>query len=196
MPPSIFDNKAFRERIQFKHSAVASLQNLLTSSLEQRLRLFSKPFASAIWHEFRGCRIKNNSLVINPDIIPFKESCFDLICSAGPFMYTNDIPGTLSQWHRSLKADGMFFASFVGENSLIELKNCFFNMEEKFSLCHQLRFLPTIATKDAGMLMQRAGFNMPTADCNRHIFQIDTLMELLGILRAFGGNILLTSVRE
>jgi hypothetical protein len=105
-------------------------------------------------------------------------------------MFTNDIPGVLKQWYASLKPGGVFMASFVGEDSLMELKECFLNAEEAMGLPHYLRFFPTIATKDAGMLMQRAGFHLPTADRTRHIFQVGSLSELLSILKAMGGNVL------
>lgn len=190
MLPNIFDNKSLRKKIQYKHSVVTDLQNLLTQTLQQRLPLFSKNFISNVWHELAGCRIESHFVEVNPDILPFRESSFDLICSAGPLMFTNDIPGTLRQWYQSLKSNGVFMASFIGENSLMELKECFFKIEECSSLPHHLRFFPTIATKDAGMLMQRAGFSLPTADRIQHVFKVGSLGELLNILKAMGGNIL------
>ena len=127
---------------------------------------------------------------IDSETLPFKPHSFDLIFSAGPFMFTNDIPGVLKQWYASLKPGGVFMASFLGEDNLIELKECFLNAEEAMGLPHYLRFFPTIATKDAGMLMQRAGFHLPTADRTRHIFQVGSLSELLSILKAMSGNVL------
>ncbi len=127
---------------------------------------------------------------IDPEMLPFKLQSFDLVFSSGPLMFTNDIPGVLKQWYASLMPGGVFMASFVGENSLMELKECFLNAEEAMGLPHYLRFFPTIATKDAGMLMQRAGFHLPTADRTRHIFQVQSLSELLSILKAMGGNVL------
>ena len=127
---------------------------------------------------------------IDSETLPFKPHSFDLIFSAGPLMFTNDIPGVLKQWYASLKTGGVFMASFLGEDSLMELKKCFVNAEEAMGFPHYLRFSPTIATKDAGMLMQRAGFHLPTAARTRLIFQVGSLSELLSILRALGGNVL------
>ena len=105
-------------------------------------------------------------------------------------MFTNDIPGVLKQWYAALKPGGVFMASFFGEDTLLELKNCFLKIEDALKLPHYLRFFPTIATKDAGMLLQRAGFYLPTADRTRHVLQVKNMTELLSVLKAMGGNIL------
>ncbi|MCE2716716.1 MAG: hypothetical protein ACK4V2_06535 [Pseudomonadota bacterium] len=190
MSLKIFDNGILRKKIQHKYSTVIDLQNLLTQTLQQRLSLFSKKFVSEVWHELAGCRIEKYFVEVNPDMIPFRGVGFDLACSAGPLMFTNDVPGILKQWHQALRHNGVFMASFIGENSLMELKECFFKIEESFSVPHHLRFFPTIATKDAGMLMQRAGFYLPTADRIQHVFKVGSLGELLNALKAMGGNIL------
>ncbi len=188
--PSIFDHGLFKEKYVQSHPNVIQLQNLLTETLQQRLHFFSRKFPSQAHHDFSGCKAQENLIEIDPETLPFKQHSIDLAISSGPLMATNDIPGVLKQWYAALKPGGVFMASFFGEDTLTELKHCFLNVEEALSLPHCLRFFPTIATKDAGMLLQRAGFHLPTADRTRHTFQVECLAELLKVLKALGGNIL------
>ncbi len=193
--PTIFDHQLFKAKCIYSQPNVIKLQKLLSETLQQRLALFSRKFPIQIHHDFSGCRVQENfvqenCIEIDPEILPLKHHSFDLAISSGPLMYTNDIPGVLKQWYAALKPSGVFMASFFGEDTLIELKNCFLSVEEALKLPHCLRFFPTIATKDAGMLLQRAGFNLPTADRSRHVFQVECLNELLNTLKAMGGNIL------
>lgn len=190
MLPKIFDNTFLKKRIQHDHPVVVKLQELLNQTLRQRLDLFSRNFSSKALHELANCSVDDRFIEIDLEILPFKHHSFDLIFSAGPLMFTNDIPGVLKQWYAALKPGGVFMAAFMGEDSLTELKNCFLRVEEAYRLPHHLRFFPTVATKDAGMLMQRAGFYLPTADRTRHVFKVNTLQELLNATRAISGNLL------
>ncbi len=188
--PLIFDHKLFKAKYKHSQPTVVRLQNLLTETLQQRLHFFSRKFLSQVHHDFSGGRAAKNLIEINPETLPFKHHSLDLVISSGPLMCTNDIPGVLKQWYAGLKPGGVFMASFFGEDTLMELKNCFLKVEEALKLPHYLRFFPTVATKDAGMLLQRAGFHLPTADRTRCVFQVKNLDELLNILKAMGGNIL------
>lgn len=188
--PSIFDHKLFKEKYKPSQPTVIRLQNLLTETVQQRLHFFSRKFLSQVHHDFSGCRAEKNLIEIHPETLPFKHHSLDLVISSGPLMFTNDIPGVLKQWYAALNPGGVFMAAFFGEDTLMELKNCFLKVEEALKLPHYLRFFPTIATKDAGVLLQRAGFYLPTSDRTRHVFQIECLRELLNVLKALGGNIL------
>lgn len=188
--PLIFDYKIFKAKYKHSHPNVIRLQRLLTETLHKRLHFFSRNFSSQIQHTLLGCEVQKRFIEINPEILPFKPYSFDLVVSAGPLVFTNDIPGVLKQWYASLKLGGVFMAAFFGEDTLMELKNCFISVEEKLKLPHYLRFFPTVATKDAGLLLQRAGFHLPTADRTRHVLQVKNLSELLSILKAMGGNLL------
>ena len=188
--PQIFDYQRFKSRIEHDHINVMKLQSILHDVLEERLDLFSRNFPVKITHDFMGCHWQEYCIEIYPEFIPFKQNSLDLVLNAGPLMFTNDVPGVLRQWYASLKPGGVFMAALLGEESLIELKECFFRAEEKLQIPHTARFLPTIATKDAGMLMQRVGFYLPTSDKTRITFKADGLKDILQSLKALGGNIL------
>jgi SAM-dependent methyltransferase len=192
--PQLFDYPRFKSRLSKNHATVMKLQTLLEQALQSRIELFSRKFPVKVFHNFSTCQVQDLSqdfnIEIDPEVIPFKNQSLDLALSAGPIMFTNDIPGILKQWYAALKPGGVFMAAFFGENSLIELKDCFLSAEEKLNIPHTLRFSPTIATKDAGMLMQRAEFHSPTADRTHQLFQVQSLSEILNSLKAMGGNIL------
>jgi SAM-dependent methyltransferase len=188
--PQLFDYQRFKQRMQPQQSSVIKLQNLLNETLLDRLSLFSRKFHMTAHHNFGQCIVQSSIIQMDPEVIPFQGNTLDLVLSAGPLMFTNDIPGVLKQWYAALKPGGIFMAAFFGEDSLKELKDCFFIAEEKLCIPHAFRFFPTIATKDAGMLMQRAGYHLPIADRTRHILQVANLSEILSSLKALGGNIL------
>jgi len=188
--PQLFDYQRFKQRMQLQQSSVIKLQNLLNETLLDRLSLFSRKFYVTAHHNFRQCIVQYSIIEIDPEVIPFQQNSLDLVLSIGPLMFTKDIPGVLKQWYAALKPGGIFMAAFFGEDSLKELKDCFFIAEEKLCIPHAFRFFPTIATKDAGMLMQRAGFHLPTADRTRYVLQVPNLNELLNTLKSLGGNIL------
>lgn len=172
------------------HKAFVSLKDLLFTILQERLNFFSRKFQVQACHSLTECHLDNNPIKIDLESLPFTHQSLDLALSAGPLMFTNDVPGVLKQWYAAIKPGGIFMASFFGEDTLSELKNCILNVEESLKIPHALRFFPTIATKDAGMLMQRAGFHLPTSDRTRYVFEVKNLRELLSILKAMAGNIL------
>ena len=188
--PELFDYKRFRLRTRTNNNFVIKLQTLLNEILQERIGLFSRAFLTKTIHDFRDCHLQGSIIQIDPELIPFKTHSLDLAVSSGPLMFTNDIPGVLKQWYSALKPGGVFMAAFFGEESLIELKECFLKTEEKLQIPHELRFFPTIATKDAGTLAQRAGFHSPTADRTRLMLHAKNLTDLLHTLKALGGNIL------
>ena len=180
--PQIFDFNQLRAKLNPLNRNISKFQALLVDILLMRMELFSRKFPIQVQHNFTQCFFNETVIEIDPETIPFKQHSLDLILSAGPLMFTNDIPGVLKQWYASLKPGGVFMASFFGEDTFKELKDCFFSAEEKLRIPHELRFFPTVATKDAGMLMQRAGFHLPTADRTRHLFKASNLTEILEIL--------------
>ena len=188
--PQLFDYKRFRLHTRPNNKLVIKLQGLLDEILQERISLFSRTFPIKVIHDFSVCHLQDSTIQIDPELIPFKTHSLDLALSSGPLMFTNDIPGVLKQWYAALKPGGVFMAAFFGEESLIELKECFFKAEEKLQISHELRFFPTIATKDAGLLVQRAGFHSPTADKTRLTLHAKNLTDLLHTLKALGGNIL------
>ena len=103
--------------------------------------------------------VKHNlDLVMDDELLCFKEQSFDLIISNLNLHFINDIPQNLVAIKNLLKPDGMFIASFFGEENLKELKDVFLQTEQKIYGGISPRIAPNIDVKTAGMLLQKAGF--------------------------------------
>ena len=127
---------------------------------------------------------------------PFASECFDLIVSGLALQGVNDLPGALAQIRRSLRPDGLFVGCLVGGRSLHELRAAFTQAEAEITGGASPRVAPFIDLRDAGALLQRAGFALPVADVDTLIVRYDSLFALARDLRAMGAaNVLLSRSR-
>ena len=60
-----------------------------------------------------------DSVTIDEETLPFADGSLDLVVSALSLQFVNDLPGTLIQIRRALKADGLLLAALIGGDSLI-----------------------------------------------------------------------------
>jgi SAM-dependent methyltransferase len=119
-------------------------------------------------------------------MLPFAPASLDLIVSALSLHWVNDFPGMLSQIHSVLKPGGLFLAAVWGGDTLIELRDCLQTAELELRGGVTPRLSPMIAIKDAGMLLQRAGFFAPVADHDRLSVTYPHPLALLHDLRKMG----------
>jgi len=115
------------------------------------------------------------------------ESC-DLAVSLLTLHETNDTPGVLAQIRRALKPDGLFLACVPGGGTLGELRESLLAAEVEMTGAANARVLPFMDVRDAGALLQRAGFALPVADAERLTVRYDTMFELMRDLRAMGAT--------
>jgi hypothetical protein len=94
----------------------------------------------------------------------------------------------LTQAYNMLIDGGFLAACFFGQDTLIEFKSVCATLDLQYTDTMQQRFLPTIHTKDAGMLMQRAGFSSSTADIEHLCFSASSVASLVESLRNSGFN--------
>lgn len=105
--------------------------------------------------------LKNNhhlKLVMDDELPCFKKQLFDLIISNLNLHFVNDIPQNLIEIKKLLKPGGLFIASFFGEQNLKELREVFYQTEQKFYNGITPRIAPNIDIKTMGMILQKAGF--------------------------------------
>jgi SAM-dependent methyltransferase len=112
----------------------------------------------------------------------------DLAVSALGLHWSNDLPGTLVQIRRALKPDGLFMAALPGEGTLAELRESLIVAEASMSAGASLRIDPFVDVRQAGALMQRAGFALPVADVEQHVVRYASVAALIGDLRAMGAT--------
>lgn len=124
--------------------------------------------------------------VAEEEYLPFEASQFDLVMSCGSLHWINDVPGMLAQIQRTLKPDGLFLATMPGGETLKELRASFEQAEMMERGGVSPRVSPFIDIRDAGTLLQRAGFALPVVDSEILNVAYTHPLKLLHDLRAMG----------
>lgn len=125
-------------------------------------------------------------VVADEELLPFAHQSFDLVTSIGSLHWVNDVPGALVQIHRVLKPGGLFLAMVFGGETLKELRQSFERAEMDATGGVSPRISPFIDVRDAGSLLQRAGFEMPVTDSETLTVAYDNPLKLLQDLRGMG----------
>lgn len=129
--------------------------------------------------------------------LPFADNSLDAVISLLSLHWVNDIPGALAQIRRVLKPDGLFFAILPGGETLRELRSIFAGVESARSGGVSPRVAPFIDVRDAGALLQRAGFALPVADSELLQVSYPHLFALMADLRGAGqSNMLRTQLQH
>lgn len=126
------------------------------------------------------------ALAAEADALPFAESRFDLVVSNFSLHWVNDLPGALVQIRRALKPDGLFLAALPGGGTLGELRAALTEAETEITGGARPRVAPFLDIRDAGGLLQRAGFALPVVDGDTIIVEYDNALKLMADLRGMG----------
>ncbi len=135
---------------------------------------------------------KVNTITRDSEIFPNIISNQNAIVALLTCHTVNDVVGYFIQIKNALQSDGVFVASFFGENSVTILKNAFANAELDISNSCDNRFHPVIDIKTLGGLLQRAGFTIPVADSEDYKVHYKDLTSLIADLRGMGEHNCLT----
>ncbi|MDX2074248.1 MAG: methyltransferase domain-containing protein [Alphaproteobacteria bacterium] len=131
---------------------------------------------------------------LHDDMLEVEPGSFDLVMACGSLHWVNDLPGVLIQIQRALKPDGLFLAMLPGGETLAELRSSFEAAEMEMKGGISPRVSPFVDIRDAGALLQRAGFALPVVDSERLELHYAHPLKLLHELRAMGqANALLAS---
>ena len=125
-------------------------------------------------------------MIADSDAIPVADGQIDLAMSVMSLHWANDLPGTLVQVRRALRPDGLLLAAFLGGDTLTELRECLSAAEIEITGGISPRVIPFADLRDAGSLLQRAGFALPVADQDRINVTYASPMALMHDLRAMG----------
>lgn len=125
-------------------------------------------------------------IVAAPETLPLEPESIDLAVSLLAFQEMNDIPGMLIQIRRALKPDGLFLGAFAGSGTLAELRESLLAAETEIRGGASPRVIPFTDVRDAGALLQRAGFALPVADVETVTVRYDSAFGLIADLRAMG----------
>lgn len=125
-------------------------------------------------------------IVSDAETIALAPASIDLAVSLLALQEANDIPGQLIQIRRALKPDGLFLGVMAGAGTLTELRESLLAAETELTGGASPRVIPFTDVRDAGGLLQRAGFALPVADVETVTVRYDTMFGLMADLRAMG----------
>jgi len=126
------------------------------------------------------------ALAADEEFLPFAAESFDLVTSNLSLHWVNDLPGALAQINRSLKPDGLLLASMLGGETLAELRRSLIEAETEVEGGAGQRVSPFAEVRDAGSLLQRAGFALPVVDIDAIAVAYADPLRLLADLRGMG----------
>ncbi len=128
------------------------------------------------------------AVAADEEALPLAASSLDLAVSALALQFVNDLPGVLIQIRRALKPDGLFLAAMLGGETLHELREAFAVAESEIEGGVSPRVAPFVDLRDAGALLQRAGFALPVTDVDRLTVRYDSTLTLMHDLRRMGAT--------
>ena len=192
------DCNAVHQRLTYQ--AWKELEPYWLDGLVERISIVTRPFASPILVHPSFLPLPDPLLSLDIQLhginsletLNIPTNMHDLILLSPFLQWTHDVPGVLAQAHHALAEGGFFVGCFFGQDTLVEFKSVCATLDFEQNQGLQQRFLPTIHTKDAGMLMQRAGFASPTADIEHLNFSVPSVAVLVEKLRNSGVNHIFT----
>lgn len=110
----------------------------------------------------------------------------DLVASLLSLHWINDLPGVLARARRVLRPDGLFMAALFGAGTVPELREAWAVAEAAEEGGVSPRVAPFAEVRDAGALLQRAGFALPMADMDVITVDYSDAFALMGDLRGMG----------
>ena len=131
---------------------------------------------------------RTDGMVQKDEIFPVGSGQADLVVSIYALHEINDVPGLLAQIRRALKPDGLFLAALAGADTLTELRNSLLAAEVGLTDNATARIYPFMDIRDAGALLQRAGFNLPVTDVDTTTVRYPSVEALFRDLRAMGAT--------
>lgn len=126
------------------------------------------------------------TLAADEEALPFGPETFDLVLSVLSLHWVNDLPGSLLQIRQALRPDGLFLCALLGGDTLQELRAVLLEAESEVEGGISPRLSPLADLRDAGALLQRAGFALPVADSDRLTVTYPDAFKLMADLRAMG----------
>ena len=117
--------------------------------------------------------------IIAGEHLPLDPESVDLAVCLLALQEANDIPGALIQIRRALRPDGLFLGAFAGAGTLSELRESLLAAETEVLGGASPRVIPFTDVRDAGGLLQRAGFALPVTDVETVTVRYDTMFGLI-----------------
>ncbi|MEL6684466.1 MAG: methyltransferase domain-containing protein [Pseudomonadota bacterium] len=194
--PQITDRAALaRNRARALPDAMF-LQEHAADELHERLNEVNRTFTSVAivtgFPDFWAARYPNATIVADDETLDLKPQAHDLILHAMCLHWANDPVGQLVQARHALKPDGLLLCTFLGGQTLHELRASLAEAEAAVTGGLSPRIAPMGEIRDLGGLLQRAGFALPVADATPLTASYANAFHLMHDLRKMGENNALT----
>ena len=198
-PPNLFDRNLIVRRRARGQTTPDFVTELVLADLAERLENVNRRFEQAV---IAGPGLIGltpalptvDSLEIVPTLTPDQAddmpalagADYDLVVSVLDLQAINDVPGTLVRLRRALRPDGLFLAVALGGLSLNELRTAWIEADSAIAGGAYIRVAPFMDVRDAGSLLQRAGFALPVSDTDTHRVRYADPLKLMRELKALG----------
>ncbi|WP_338721105.1 methyltransferase domain-containing protein [Devosia sp. XK-2] len=200
-PPRLFDPAQIARNLRRRPASDNFVRSLVLEDLADRLSTYKRDFTRAILIGPDAQTLPQTLFTANgpvtvqrieafsdEDFPPLPQGEQDLIVSLLHLQAVDDVPGHLARLRRLLKPDGLLMAAFLGGESLTELRDAFLAADLEISGGASARVAPMAQVRDAGALLQRAGFALPVADVETHRVRYATPFALMAELKALGAS--------
>ncbi|NOZ32253.1 MAG: SAM-dependent methyltransferase [Alphaproteobacteria bacterium] len=211
-PPQIFDAVRIGQNLKRRTKNSDFLTPLIVADLHQRLGLVSRRFERAIIagpdpkalpdttvsasgpvRFLRAGRLIERtsgatSGGLQEALFPGYAAPFDLIVSVLDLSCINDLAGMLVRIRGALVPDGLFLGALVGGASLGEMRRAWFEADSDAYGGAYARVAPMLDVRNAGALLQRAGFSLPVVDVESHKLRHGSGLAAMADIKALGGS--------
>lgn len=190
--PQITDRTALlRNRARAKPEALF-LQDVAADEVHERLTEVNRTFTSVAivtgFPDFWAAHYPDATIVSDQETLALAPDTYDLVVHAMCLHWANDPVGQLVQARHALKPDGLLLCTFLGGQTLHELRTSLAEAEAIVTGGLSPRVAPMGEIRDLGGLLQRAGFAMPVADSTPLTASYANAFHLMHDLRKMGEN--------
>jgi len=190
--PRITDRDALaRNRARAEPDALFLLEQA-ADELQERLNEVNRTFTSVAivtgFPDFWGARFPEATIVSDEETLDLVPQAHDLVIHAMVLHWANDPVGQLVQCRHALRPDGLLLCTFLGGQTLHELRAALGQAEAQVTGGLSPRIAPMGDIRDLGGLLQRAGFALPVADSADLTASYANAFHLMHDLRKMGEN--------
>ncbi|HWV21190.1 MAG TPA: methyltransferase domain-containing protein [Devosia sp.] len=199
-PPRLFDPAQLARNLKRRPARENFVRDLVFDDLADRLGAHMRNFADAVLIapdvDLLPHRLATASGAVSfhpveafggdDDFPDLPEGSFDLIVSLLHLQAVNDVPGHMARLRARLRPDGLLLVAMIGGESLSELREAFLAADMAVTGGASARVAPMAQVRDAGALLQRAGFALPVADVETHRVRYANAFALMAELKALG----------
>lgn len=204
----LFDRELLRQnkvRAQKNFSQACFLHHEIANRIAENVEFLNRDFENILeigamdnhLRELVNSKTKAFETLSDVENFTLNPQSFDLILSNLNLHFINQVPQFLLQVREALKPNGVFIASFFGEENLHELAHVLHQSENEIYAGISPRMPPTIDVKTAAHLLQKAGFRDPTSEFSKIEVDYSDPMTLLKDLKNMGqSNVLVKRSRR